>query len=140
MTHTLRSGVVVSERFEIGHLVGEGGMGLVYRALDRSTGEAVALKGIRPGGGEQEEGERFDREIRLLAAIDHPRVARYVGHGLAPDGRPFLAMRWLEGHDLASALTRGPLSATDSMHVLVGAAEAISVVHAQGIVHRDLKP
>ena len=115
-------------------------MGSVYRALDRSSGEPVALKVMLATGDAAERDERFDREVRLLAAIDHPRVARYVSHGVAPDGRRFLAMQWLEGHDLAAELARGPLSPEQSRQVLLGAAEAVAVVHEQGIVHRDLKP
>jgi serine/threonine protein kinase len=115
-------------------------MGCVYRARDRSTGDLVALKVMLGAGDVAERDERFDREVRLLAAIDHPRVARYVSHGVAPDGRPFLAMQWLEGHDLAAELARGPLSQEQSRQVLLGAAEAVAVVHGRGIVHRDIKP
>src|SRR3954469_8568907 len=102
----VRDGRVIAGRFEIDHLVAEGGMGAVYRALDRVSGQPVALKvmvAARIGDRSREDqDERFGREIRLVAAIEHPRVARYVGHGRDEDGLAFLAMEWLEGHDLAT--------------------------------------
>lgn len=133
---------LIGGRFEIGHLVAEGGMGAVYRALDRTTGEPVALKFVLAGDqkARAERDERFDREIRLLATIEHPRIARYVGHGTDSNGRAFLAMQWLDGHDLGNALAAGRLSPADSLRVLVGAAEAMAAVHERGIVHRDFKP
>jgi eukaryotic-like serine/threonine-protein kinase len=132
------AGEVIGDRFAIEEPVAHGGMGVVYRARDLVTGEAVALKLILAEG--EGHGERFAREIRLLAAIDHPRIARYLGHGQAADGRAFLAMGWLEGHDLGAALAAGALSPADSLRVLEGAAQAVAAVHARGIVHRDLKP
>ncbi|HET6149051.1 MAG TPA: protein kinase [Polyangia bacterium] len=131
---------IIADRFEIDRLVGEGGMGVVYRAIDRTTGAPVALKLVSSLRESGETDQRFAREIRLLAGLDHPRIARYVGHGVASDGRAFLAMQWLDGHDLATALAAGPLSLADAVRVLRGAAEAMAAVHAQGIVHRDFKP
>src|SRR4051812_17579191 len=125
----VRDGRVIAGRFEIDHLVAEGGMGAVYRALDRVSGQPVALKVMAAGMRDrlrEDQDERFGREIRLLAAIEHPRVARYVGHGRDDDGLAFLAMEWLEGHDLATELAGGALSLTDSMQVLVGAAAAMA--------------
>jgi tetratricopeptide (TPR) repeat protein len=133
-------GTVIAGRFVIERLVAEGGMGAVYRARDRSTGEPVALKLLLAPVGHRDQDERFAREIRLLADIDHPRVARYVAHGAHSDGRAYLAMQWLDGCDLHAALASGPLSLADSLRVLMGAAEAVAAVHARGIVHRDLKP
>jgi serine/threonine protein kinase len=133
-------GVVVADRFEIDRLVQQGGMGAVYRALDRATGNPVALKLMLGAAGNREHAERFAREIELLAGLDHPRIARHVAHGSSADGRSFLAMQWLEGRDLASVLADGPLSLADSLRVLAGAAEAVAAVHGQGIIHRDLKP
>lgn len=97
-------------------------MGVVYRAMDRQTGEPVALKLTLATTDQKQRDERFDREIRLLAAIDHPRIARYVGHGISPDGRAFLAMQWLEGRDLGAVLAGGLLALADSLNVLAAAA------------------
>jgi eukaryotic-like serine/threonine-protein kinase len=140
----LTPGAIIADRFEIERRVQEGGMGVVYRAIDRTSGHPVALKLMLPrdggGPGFDDRDERFAREIRLLAQIEHPRIARYVGHGSHADGRAFLAMQWLDGLDLGAALVRGPLSPADALRVLAGAAEAVAAVHARGIVHRDLKP
>jgi eukaryotic-like serine/threonine-protein kinase len=133
-------GVVLADRFEVEELVGRGGMGVVYRAHDRDSGQAVALKLILPGGDDSDRLERFMRESRLLEAIAHPRVSRHVAHGTTADGQAFLAMEWLEGENLESALERGRISLEDSLLILTGAAEAMAAVHARGVVHRDLKP
>jgi eukaryotic-like serine/threonine-protein kinase len=136
----LAQGAILADRFEIERVIGQGGMGIVYRAIDRTTNVRVALKLIAPMVDESERDERFAREIRLLSELDHPRVAHYVAHGTTSDGQAFLAMQWLEGEDLACALAEGPMSLGDSLRVLRGASEAVAAVHAKGIIHRDLKP
>ncbi|MEO8180731.1 MAG: protein kinase [Deltaproteobacteria bacterium] len=133
-------GSVIADRFEIVSLVEQGGMGVVYKALERATSETVALKLALAPIDDLEQRERFAREINVLEALDHPRIVRHLSHGIASDGRAFLAMQWLSGEDLRAALRRGPLSMQDSLQVLSASAEAIAAVHGQGIVHRDLKP
>lgn len=136
----LGSGAVVADRFEIDSLVGRGGMGLVYRARDRKTCERVAVKFLSAPNERKASAQRFAREARLLASLDHPRIARYVAHGTTDDGHAYLAMEWLEGKDLRQVLSEGALSANESLAVVSGTAEALAKVHEQGIVHRDLKP
>ncbi len=136
----LAQGSVIADRFEITQLVEQGGMGVVYRALDRLTRDTVALKLALAPIEDLEQNERFAREINVLEALDHPRIVRHLSHGVAADGRAFLAMQWLAGEDLRATLRRGPLSMQDSLHVLSASAEAIAAVHGHGIVHRDLKP
>jgi eukaryotic-like serine/threonine-protein kinase len=136
----LAEGVLVAGRFEIERFVGQGGMGVVYRALDRRTGTPVALKLSTAPVEEDEPRERFAREMELLSTLDHPRICRYVSHGAPADGHAFLAMQWLEGEDLRAPLARGALSLDDSLHVLRCTTEAIAAVHTRGIIHRDLKP
>ena len=133
-------GTLVADRFEIERLVEQGGMGVVYRALDRETGQRVALKLALSRVDDAEQAERFTREIGLLATFDHPRIVRHASHGVTADGRVFLAMQWLEGEDLRAVLARGALSLEDSLRVLEASAEAVAAVHARGVVHRDLKP
>lgn len=139
-TLRLSPGSLFANRFEIEHAAGSGGMGTVYRAIDRYSGDTVALKLLHGGTGRPHEGERFTREARVLSELRHPGIVTYVAHGQTPDGQRFLAMEWLDGHDLASRLNRGPLSLRDSLQLTIRVADALAVAHQRGIVHRDLKP
>ena len=129
---------LVADRFVLEALAGRGGMGEVYRALDRRTGRPVAIKIMRDHQAPLV--ARFEREARILAELDHPLIVRYVDHGASHTGEPFLAMEWLDGHDLASRLARERLGASDSIELARSVAEALAVLHERGIVHRDLKP
>ncbi len=131
----VRPGEVIAGRFEIGPLLGAGGMGEVFRATDRRTGQTVALKLLGRGAAEN----RFEREAELLAELRHPAIVAYVAHGFA-NGRPFIAMEWLEGEDLEQRLARGPLSASDTLVLARRLAEGLAAAHARGAVHRDVKP
>src|SRR5215472_14472048 len=131
-------GDVVADRFEVERLAGAGGMGAVYRAHDRHTGSAVAIKVLRMERGSKD--ERFAREARLLAELSHPRIVRYIAHGETRSGQPYLVMEWLEGEDLAQRLVRLGLTIEESMRVMRRAAEGLASAHAKGLVHRDIKP
>jgi tetratricopeptide (TPR) repeat protein len=131
-------GNVIAGRFEIEHLAGQGGMGTVYRARDRADGGAIALKVLKEGG--HADAERFGREATALSELHHPGIVRYVSHGLTPEGRPFLAMEWLDGEDLNQRLARGPLETAECVELGRRVGDALSVAHGRGIVHRDVKP
>jgi len=134
----MRPGDVVAERFEVLRSAGSGGMGVVYRAHDRKTDRAVALKVLI----EREEGltDRFAEEIELLSAFDHPHIVGYVTHGFTQEGAPYLVMPWLEGQDLEARLRAGPLSIDETLTVALCVADALACLHGRGLVHRDLKP
>src|SRR5262245_54511683 len=100
------SGDLVDDRFLLEALAGTGGMGRVFRATDRTTGEQVALKVLLEGRGER---DRFEREARALAELRHPGIVRHVAHGHTASGEPYLAMEWLDGEDLSSRLQRASL-------------------------------
>jgi hypothetical protein len=134
----LIAGAVVDGRFELERLAGQGGMGAVWRARDGATGERVAVKVMQRAAAAHF--ERFTREAELLAHLRHPRVVRYVTHGVTDDGQHYLAMEWLDGEDLAQRLAREALSVEESVRVVTLAAEALAVAHARGVVHRDIKP
>jgi hypothetical protein len=129
---------VVVGRFEIERLAGKGGMGVVYRAHDRQTGEAVALKLLTRTGAELL--ERARREARVLAALRHPGIVRHIDDGLGARGELYIAMEWLEGEPLSARIARGPIGLRDGVALVRRVAEALGVAHANGIVHRDLKP
>lgn len=131
-------GEVVAGRFELLAEAGKGGMGSVYRAHDRRTGELVAVKVLSDWGTDAL--PRFLREAEILAGIDHPAVVRYVAHGESGNGKAYLAMEWLEGEDLEQRLAREPLSIGEAVALAALVADALAAAHGRGIVHRDVKP
>src|SRR5262245_143852 len=109
----MRRGEVIAERFEIEQRVGSGGMGEVYRAIDRASEEAVAVKLLL--NQEAASVARFMREAEVLAELAHPGIVRYVAHGVLASGAPYLVMEWLEGEDLAQRLFRSVLSVDETI-------------------------
>jgi serine/threonine protein kinase/tetratricopeptide (TPR) repeat protein len=134
----MHPGDVVADRFEITHRAGSGGMGVVYRARDRSTEHDVALKVLLEREGKLS--VRFAHEIELLSAIHHPHIVGYITHGTNAAGAPYLVMPWLEGHDLQERLRGGPLSVDETVTLARLVADALTYLHGRGLVHRDLKP
>src|SRR5688572_6800060 len=128
----MRPGELIAERFELERLAGSGGMGAVFRARDRHTGAAVAVKLLR-GKGERR-AARFAREARALAELTHPGIVRYLAHGVTPAGLHYLAMEWLDGADLARRIAVGPLAVGDSVLVMRQIAQALAAAHARGLV------
>jgi eukaryotic-like serine/threonine-protein kinase len=126
--------------YEITGLLGAGGMGEVYRALDTRLGREIALK-ILPDAfaGDPDRLTRFRREARALAALNHPHVAALFGMEEA-DGRHFLCMEFVDGETLADRLNRGPVPIDSALRIARQIAEALEAAHEKGIVHRDLKP
>jgi hypothetical protein len=131
-------GDVVDDRFEIERLAASGGMGEVFRARDRLSGEPVAVKALL--GGQATDLERFRRETQVLARLSHPGIVRYIAHGTLPSGAPYLVMEWLEGHDLENRLQRGRLTVDESLTIAMQVAMALEAAHELGVVHRDIKP
>ncbi len=129
---------LLADRFEIEQQTAKGGMGAVFRAHDRVSGEAVAVKIISDQRGHRT--ARFAREVELLAELSHPGIVRYIAHGETPSGEIFLAMEWLDGEDLDRRLEREPLTMSEAVTLATRVAEALGAAHARGIVHRDLKP
>ena len=131
---------IFANRFEVAELVRSGGMGTVYRAYDRHSGQTVGLKLLRDANGRPDVSLRFDREAQLLSELHHPNIVTYIAHGKTSEGQQFLAMEWLDGEDLSTRLLHGPLSLRDCLSVLKQLANALSAAHAKNIIHRDLKP
>ncbi|WP_437904344.1 protein kinase [Sorangium sp. So ce327] len=133
-----RPGDLLAQRFVIERQAGRGGMGFVYRALDRARGEPVALK-LLAGEGDRQ-GERFAAECGILAGLSHAGIVRFVAQGVTDAGQRWLAMEWLDGEDLAARLVRADLGVDDSVALALAAAEALAAAHARGVIHRDIKP
>jgi hypothetical protein len=127
--------------YRIEAVAGRGGMGVVYRAIDLSLGRPVALKVIAPEFAQDPAfRERFLREPRLAASLDHPSVVPIYEAG-EREGQLYLAMRWVEGSDLRQMVEReGRLSPEVTVRVLTQVAEALDATHRRGLVHRDVKP
>jgi hypothetical protein len=127
--------------YEIGTLLGAGGMGEVYRAKDVSLGRDVAIK-ILPAtvSADPERLARFEREAKLLASLSHANIAQIYGLESSPSGGRLLIMELAPGEDLSARLRRGPVALEDALPIATQVALALQAAHERGIVHRDLKP
>ena len=135
-------------QLEILELIGRGGMGLVYRARQKSLGRLVALKLLAPGR-EQDPAfaERFAREARALAALNHPNIVTVHDFGFAqppgsagPEGFYFLLMEFVDGVNLRQAMQAGRFTPEESLAIVPPVCAALQFAHEHGIVHRDIKP
>lgn len=127
--------------FTLERLLGAGGMGKVYRAMQHSARRTVAVKALQKIRQRDPRAvEKFVEEAGILARLDHPGIVRLHGIGRFPGGGFFLVMDFVEGDDLQARLECGPMGVADAVRVLIAVAEAIGYAHAQGIVHGDIKP
>jgi serine/threonine-protein kinase len=126
--------------YEVVAPLGAGGMGEVYRAVDTRLNRHVALK-VLPDvvASDPERIARFQREAKVLAALNHPHIAVLFGFE-EHAGRSFLTMELVDGETLAERIARGPLSVKDALTIAIATAEGLEAAHESGIVHRDLKP
>ncbi len=119
--------------------VGEGGMGVVYKAEDSRLGRVVALKVIRQLDGDMTKRQRFWQEARAAAQVAHPNACRI--YDIAEECQQLvLVMEFIEGESLEQRLKRGPLPAQDAAQIVLAVLSALEAFHKLGIVHRDLKP
>jgi Tol biopolymer transport system component len=126
--------------YRIERLLDVGGMGEVYRARDTTLGRDVAIKILpRHFTADPERLARFEREARLLAALNHPNIGAIYGLEAA-DGVRALVLELVEGETLADRIQRGPAPVTDALPIARQIADALDAAHEKGIVHRDLKP
>jgi tetratricopeptide (TPR) repeat protein/predicted Ser/Thr protein kinase len=130
---------VVSHYRVLNHL-GEGGMGVVYRAEDLQLGREVAIKLLRAEAVASAEWlARFEREARLASSLQHPHICTI--HELGEhDGQPFIVMELLEGRTVKQLIEEGPLPAARILNFARQVAEALEAAHRRGIIHRDIKP
>jgi serine/threonine-protein kinase len=127
-------------RYELGEVLGEGGMGTVYRAWHAGLRRHVALKILREHG-DPSLVTRFVREVRATAVLEHPCTVRVLDCGATEDGRLFYTMELLDGRSLHALVRReGGLPVGRAMHLLLQACRALGEAHEKGLVHRDVKP
>src|SRR6267154_244140 len=134
-------GKVLSERYRIESVLGEGGMGAVYLAQHVLMRKRLAVKVLHPEMmGMPEVVKRFEREALAAAHIEHPNVAAATDFGKLDDGAFFLVLEYVEGTSLYDLIGLGAMPVERAVHVAHQIASALARAHALGIVHRDLKP
>ena len=126
--------------YEVVALIGKGGMGEVYRARDSRLGRHVAIKILsREFTSDPDRVQRFEREARVLAAVNHPHIATI--HGVEDaEGMSALVMELVDGETLADRIVRGALPVPAALALAGQIADALDAAHERGIIHRDLKP
>jgi serine/threonine protein kinase len=133
-------GQTLLERYTVEELLGEGGMGLVYRAVDEQ-GHPVAIKRLHAAvAASPELTARFQREANAQAMLSHPNIAALHAVGVTDEGGMFFVLEYIEGHDLADELEQGPLVPLRAVEVTKQLLSGLHHAHQFGLVHRDLKP
>ena len=142
MTDSLRTQLqsALGSTFTLGRELGGGGMSRVFLADDASLGRRVVAKVLAPELAEGLSSERFMREIRVAARLQHPNVVPVIAAGAVPGGLPYYLMPFIDGRSLRDRLSAGPLTVGEALVVLRDMARALAYAHSQGIVHRDVKP
>jgi tetratricopeptide (TPR) repeat protein/predicted Ser/Thr protein kinase len=127
--------------YRITEKLGEGGMGVVYRAEDTVLGRAVAVKFLPPSGDGQRFRARFLREARAASQLTHPNIATVHDYGETPEGEPFIVMELVEGRTLDELLRSDPPpDLRGAVKIVERVGRALAEAHRRGIVHRDVKP
>jgi serine/threonine protein kinase/Tol biopolymer transport system component len=121
--------------YRIEQQIGRGGMGEVFRATDTRLNRTVAIKTSAVHFS-----ERFEREARAIATLNHPNIATLYDVGSTPSGLSYLVLEYIEGPTLADLISRGAMEEAEVRRIALETAEAIEAAHDKGIVHRDLKP
>jgi len=132
---------VLADRYELGPVLGQGGMARVHQGVDRQLDRRVAIKVLAPPFDRDGEFvERFRREARAAAGLSHPNIVAVFDSG-SDDGTHFIVTELVEGETLADRLRRGgPMPPADAVAVAVDIARALAAAHALGLIHRDIKP
>ena len=126
--------------YEILGVLGTGGMGRVFKVRNTLSDRVEAMKILLPDlAGRQELADRFLREIKVLAALDHPNIAA-LRTALTVDNQLIMIMEYVEGETLAKRLERGPFPAAEATNYIDQALAALSYAHQRGVIHRDIKP
>jgi serine/threonine protein kinase len=128
-------------RYEILDKLGEGAMGVVYRARDKTLGRIVALKMLSADlSNEEDLRKRFDREVEAIGRLNHANIVTVYDKSPA-DGQIYMAMELLEGNDLRTLIEKGAeLSLTERVRIMIEIGHGLGYAHSKGIVHRDIKP
>jgi non-specific serine/threonine protein kinase len=133
-------GTVIADKYKIIQKIGEGGMGIVYKAKDTQLDRTVALKFLSTDlTHDQEAKQRFVQEAKAAAALNHPNIT--IIHEIDEDkGQTFIAMEFIPGQSLKKKIEEGPLSLDEAKELAIQVAEGLKEAHDKGIIHRDIKP
>lgn len=135
-------GAVVDGRYRVERRIGRGGAAEVYRVVDLAHGELRALKLLVPRVGQRVAEARFEQEIRLCQAMDHPNLVKLYDAGIW-EGRLYYAMEFLQGMDLRDYLGLAPgrgIAVRAAVEIAIGISSGLDAMHRAGIIHRDIKP
>ncbi|MEM8530434.1 MAG: protein kinase [Chloroflexota bacterium] len=126
-------------KYKLGVVLGQGGMGAVYRSFHPQLNRPVAIKVIRSNVTDPQAHQRFIREAQIVAGLAHPHIIRIFDIDVQ-DGQPYIVMDFVEGESLDKRLSAGPLSLDIVLQIMLPLTNALGYAHSQGVIHRDLKP
>lgn len=134
--------VIIDDRYEVLELIGEGGMGSVYKVKDRVLEKVFAIKLVKPDLLKDNIAmKRFEQEAQNAISLTHPNLVSVYGHKLTSSGQPFLLMDYHPGNSLSEVLTEyGKIASPEAIDLFALLSDALSHAHTKGIIHRDLKP
>jgi len=134
-------GRVIGGKYQIERVVGQGGCGVVVRAVHRGLGQPFAIKLLRPGLATRDDvARRFVREAQALATLTSEHTVRAFDVGVEPGLGPYIVMEWLDGMTLAQALATGPVGVPTAIDYALQICAALAEAHRVGLIHRDIKP
>ena len=134
-------GTVIDERYRVEAVLGQGGMGLVYRATHTRLGKTLAIKVLQASMRDENALTRFQREAESASAIGDAHIVDVSDFGTLPDGSTYIVMECLRGVDLSTAIeSQGPMPVDRVCHIGIQLCRALGAAHEIGVVHRDLKP
>ncbi|MBX9942326.1 MAG: serine/threonine protein kinase [Candidatus Obscuribacterales bacterium] len=137
----IKPGTVIGNAFKLLVLVGEGGMGSVYKAKHIATGRTCAVKLLAPDLISQESFKRFKEEAKIAASLNHPSICHIYDLGVDQDLLPFYAMDYVDGANLQELIVEnGPLSVGATLEIFIEICEGLAYAHRKGVIHKDLKP
>jgi serine/threonine-protein kinase len=133
-------GTLIGDKYEVKSILGKGGMGVVYKAVQLSMDRPVAIKLIKTGAQNVELLKRFQREAKITSKLAHPNIISIYDYGVTDEG-PYLVMEYLEGNSVEEELEKhGAIELKRAVYIVVQALRALDEAHRIGVVHRDLKP
>jgi len=134
-------GKIIDNRYEIQARIGEGGMGVVYKARQTSIDRVIAIKMLNAQmAGDQTWVQRFYNEAKACSRLQHPNTIRMFDFGQTNEGRLFMTMEFLDGMSLRDAVSKGPLAPQRVVKILIQCCASLAEAHSIGIIHRDIKP